>query len=78
MVGKDAYHIKICLHPFHVLLANKILSCSGANSLFVGICHMYRKPIDDIVCVAIGQVLINVRAKDANKRGQHQRGSLPS
>ena len=31
MVGKDAYHIKICLYPFHVLLANKILLCSGSN-----------------------------------------------
>ena len=29
--GKDAFHIRIRLHPFHVLRINKMLSCAGAD-----------------------------------------------
>jgi large subunit ribosomal protein L10e len=29
--GKDAYHIRIRAHPFHVLRINKMLSCAGAD-----------------------------------------------
>ena len=30
-VGKDSFHIRIRLHPFHVLRINKMLSCAGAD-----------------------------------------------
>ena len=29
--GKDAFHIRIRAHPFHVLRINKMLSCAGAD-----------------------------------------------
>ena len=43
-VGKDSFHIRIRLHPFHVLRINKMLSCAGADRLgiardeFIGGC----------------------------------------
>jgi len=67
MVGKDAYHIKIRAHPFHVLRANKMLSCAGADRLSSGMRHSYGKPIGVAARVDIGQILISVRAKDASE-----------
>lgn len=29
--GKDAFHLRIRLHPFHVIRINKMLSCAGAD-----------------------------------------------
>lgn len=29
--GKDAFHIRIRVHPFHVIRINKMLSCAGAD-----------------------------------------------
>lgn len=29
--GKDQFHLRIRLHPFHVLRINKMLSCAGAD-----------------------------------------------
>ena len=29
--GKDSFHIRIRVHPFHVLRINKMLSCAGAD-----------------------------------------------
>ena len=39
-IGKDAYHICVRTHPFHVLRANKMLSCAGADRLSSGMRHM--------------------------------------
>ncbi|MGH0134444.1 UNVERIFIED_CONTAM: hypothetical protein FKN15_013532 [Acipenser sinensis] len=30
--GKDGFHIRVRLHPFHVIRINKMLSCAGADS----------------------------------------------
>jgi large subunit ribosomal protein L10e len=66
-IGKDAYHIRIRAHPFHVLRANKMLSCAGADRLSSGMRHSYGKPIGVAARVDIGQVLLSVRAKDASE-----------
>ena len=29
--GKDAFHLRVRVHPFHVLRINKMLSCAGAD-----------------------------------------------
>ncbi|XP_012905565.1 large ribosomal subunit protein uL16 isoform X3 [Mustela nigripes] len=29
--GKDGFHIRVRLHPFHVIRINKMLSCAGAD-----------------------------------------------
>jgi large subunit ribosomal protein L10e len=67
MVGKDGYHIRMRAHPFHVLRANKMLSCAGADRLSSGMRHSYGKPIGVAARVDIGQVLLSVRAKDASE-----------
>ena len=67
MVGKDAYHIKICARPFHVLHSNKMLLCTGADSLSSRMCHLFSNSIDVAGSVNIGQVLINIWAKGVNK-----------
>merc|ERR1712125_317091 len=66
-IGKDSYHIRMRAHPFHVLRANKMLSCAGADRLSSGMRHSYGKPIGVAARVDIGQVLLSVRAKDANE-----------
>lgn len=63
-LGKDAYHIRMRAHPFHVLRANKMLSCAGADRLSSGMRHSYGKPIGVAARVDIGQILLSVRAKD--------------
>lgn len=36
--GKDQFHIRMRLHPFHVIRINKMLSCAGADRyLFIEI-----------------------------------------
>lgn len=66
-VGKEAFHIRVRAHPFHVLRANKMLSCAGADRLSSGMRHSYGKPIGVAARVDIGQILISVRAKDAHE-----------
>ena len=67
-IGKDAYHIRMRAHPFHVLRANKMLSCAGADRLSSGMRHSYGKPIGVAARVNIGQILVSVRAKDAHEK----------
>merc|ERR1712000_385927 len=31
--GKDSFHMRIRVHPYHVLRINKMLSCAGADRL---------------------------------------------
>ena len=66
-IGKDNYHIRIRAHPFHVIRANKMLSCAGADRLSSGMRHSYGKPIGVAARVQIGQVLLSVRAKDTSE-----------
>merc|ERR1712176_993337 len=66
-IGKDAYHIRVRVHPFHVIRANKMLSCAGADRLSPGMRHSYGKPIGVAARVDIGQVLVSVRSKDAHE-----------
>ena len=34
--GKDSFHLRVRVHPFHVLRINKMLSCAGADR-YVGV-----------------------------------------
>jgi large subunit ribosomal protein L10e len=67
-IGKEGYHIRMRAHPFHVLRANKMLSCAGADRLSSGMRHSYGKPIGVAARVDIGQVLLSVRSKDSNEK----------
>ncbi|PKA45679.1 60S ribosomal protein L10 [Apostasia shenzhenica] len=64
--GKDAFHLRVRVHPFHVLRINKMLSCAGADRLQTGMRGAFGKPQGTCARVAIGQVLLSVRCKDNN------------
>jgi len=63
--GKEAFHLRMRAHPFHVIRINKMLSCAGADRLQTGMRHAYGKPAGVVARVKIGQILISVRCKKA-------------
>merc|ERR1712117_989950 len=65
--GKDAFHIRIRLHPFHIVRINKMLSCAGADRLQTGMRGAFGKPQGTVARVRIGQAIMSVRTKDSNK-----------
>ena len=65
--GKDGFHLRVRLHPFHVIRINKQLSCAGADRLSGGMRQAFGKPYGKVARVHIGQVIMSVRAKEANK-----------
>lgn len=64
--GKDSFHLRIRVHPYHVLRINKMLSCAGADRLQTGMRGAFGKPLGVCARVNIGQVLLSVRCKDNN------------
>jgi large subunit ribosomal protein L10e len=54
--GKDAFHLRI----------NKMLSCTGADRLQMGMRGAFGKPTGTCARVSIGQVLLSVRCRDAH------------
>mmetsp|Transcript_44481 Transcript_44481/g.71249 ORF Transcript_44481/g.71249 Transcript_44481/m.71249 type:complete len:236 (-) Transcript_44481:4-711(-) len=67
MCGKDGFHLRIRVQPFHVTRINKMLSCAGADRLQTGMRHAWGKPMGTAARVDIGAVLMSVRTKDENK-----------
>ena len=65
--GKDAFHIRMRVHPFHVIRINKMLSCAGADRLQTGMRGAFGKPLGTVARVNIGQPIMSVRAKDQHK-----------
>ncbi|XP_016195350.1 60S ribosomal protein L10 [Arachis ipaensis] len=72
--GKDAFHLRVRVHPFHVLRINKMLSCAGADRLQTGMRGAFGKPQGTCARVNIGQVLLSVRTKD--NHGHHAQEAL--
>ncbi|KAI3978668.1 hypothetical protein MKX01_015843 [Papaver californicum] len=70
--GKDAFHLRVRVHPFHVLRINKMLSCAGADRLQTGMRGAFDKPLGICACVSIGQVLLSVRCKDAHGKSAQE------
>lgn len=64
--GRDNFHLRIRVHPFHVLRINKMLSCAGADRLQTGMRGAFGKPVGTVARVSIGQPLMSIRTKDAN------------
>merc|ERR1719189_155354 len=64
--GKDAFHLRIRVHPFHVVRINKMLSCAGADRLQTGMRHAYGKALCKSARVGIGSILISIRTKPEN------------
>jgi len=67
MAGKDAFHMRVRIHPWHVLRINKMLSCAGADRLQTGMRGAFGKPCGTVARVDIGQVLFSVRCKDTHE-----------
>lgn len=65
--GKDAFHLRVRAHPFHVIRINKMLSCAGADRLQTGMRGAFGKPLGTVARVKIGQTLLSVRTKEQNK-----------
>ncbi|XP_065264772.1 LOW QUALITY PROTEIN: large ribosomal subunit protein uL16-like [Emys orbicularis] len=42
--GKDGFHIRVRLHPFHVIRINKMLSCAGADRADGDAWHLRQAP----------------------------------
>ncbi|KAG6485834.1 hypothetical protein ZIOFF_054399 [Zingiber officinale] len=70
--GKDAFHLRVRVHPFHVLRINKMLSCAGADRLQTGMRGAFGKPQGTCARVSIGQVLLSVRCKDSNNHNAQE------
>jgi large subunit ribosomal protein L10e len=66
IAGKDSFHLRVRLHPFHVLRINKMLSCAGADRLQTGMRQAFGKPVGLVARVNIGQIIFSVRSKEAN------------
>merc|ERR1712193_393845 len=64
IAGKDAFHIRVRVHPFHVARINKMLSCAGADRLQTGMRGAYGKPQGLVSRVRIGQPLMSMRVKE--------------
>merc|ERR1712146_79213 len=62
--AKDAFHLRVRVHPFHVLRHNKMLTCAGADRLQTGMRNAYGKPCGTCACVTIGQILLSIRCRD--------------
>jgi large subunit ribosomal protein L10e len=61
--GKDSFHLRVRIHPFHVIRINKMLSCAGADRLQSGMRGAFGKPCGSAARVSRNQVLISVRSK---------------
>jgi len=67
MCGKDAFHLRVRAHPYHVIRINKMLSCAGADRLQTGMRGAYGKPQGTVARVQIGQVIMSLRVKDQHR-----------
>jgi len=65
--GKDNFHLRMRVHPFHVLRINKMLTCAGADRLQTGMRGAYGKPYGRVARVKVGQDIMSVRTKENMK-----------
>jgi len=64
MGGKDSFHMRVRVHPYHIVRINKMLSCAGADRLQTGMRGAFGKPQGLVARVNIKQVLLSIRSKD--------------
>merc|ERR1739848_618965 len=62
--GKESFHLRVRVHPYHVLRINKMLSCAGADRLQTGMRGAFGKPYGKAARVNIGQVLLSMRTRE--------------
>uniref|UniRef100_A0AAF6Z153 Ribosomal protein L10e/L16 domain-containing protein n=1 Tax=Bos taurus TaxID=9913 RepID=A0AAF6Z153_BOVIN len=78
--GKDGFHIRVRLHPFHVIRINKMLSCAGADRLQTGMRGAFGKPQGTVARVHIGQPSAGPSSSSlaARRSTSLRSGDLPS
>lgn len=64
--GKDGFHIRVRLHPFHVFRIN-IISCAGADRLQTVIRDAFGKPQGMVAKFHIGNVIKSICTKLQSK-----------
>jgi large subunit ribosomal protein L10e len=64
--GKEGFHLRCRVHPWHVIRINKMLSCAGADRLQTGMRGAYGKPTGRVARVKINQCLYSVRLQEKN------------
>merc|ERR1712230_187914 len=64
LAGKDFFHMRIRVHPFHVLRINKMLTCAGADRLQTGMRGAFGKSYGTVARVNIGQILCSIRCRE--------------
>ncbi|OWP06756.1 60S ribosomal protein L [Marssonina coronariae] len=62
--GKEAFHLRVRAHPYHVVRINKMLSCAGADRLQTGMRGAWGKPNGTVARVNIGQIILSIRTRD--------------
>jgi ribosomal protein L16/L10AE len=75
--GKEAFHLRVRPHPYHVVRINKMLSCAGADRLQTGMRGAFGKPNGLVARVNIGQIILSCRTRDARKTTSNLRHSSP-
>ncbi|APA11950.1 Bcrpl10 [Botrytis cinerea B05.10] len=63
--GKEAFHLRVRAHPYHVVRINKMLSCAGADRLQTGMRGAWGKPNGTVARVNIGQIILSIRTRDS-------------
>jgi len=61
--GKDSFHLRVRVHPYHFVRINRMLTCAGADRLQQGMRGAYGKPEGSVARVHINQILMSVRTK---------------
>jgi large subunit ribosomal protein L10e len=64
--GKEGFHLRCRVHPWHVIRINKMLSCAGADRLQTGMRGAFGKPLGKVARVKINQVLYSCRIAERN------------
>ena len=65
-VGREGFHMRMRVHPWHVVRINKMLSCAGADRLQQGMRQAYGKALCKSARVNIGQILLSIRTTPEN------------
>ncbi|KAL8554319.1 hypothetical protein ACS0TY_002488 [Phlomoides rotata] len=56
--GKDAFHLRVRVHPFHVLRINKMLSCAVADMLQTGMATQIASPAPAPSAQVVGNAFV--------------------